>query len=231
MVENKCIAIIPARGGSKRIPKKNIIDLNGKPMIAYTIEAALKTGLFSKVMVSTDNQEIADIAMEYGAWVPFLRDDFADDHSPISVVTANELVRLAEIGEQFDHVVQLMANCPIRGANEIVEAYTYFNSAKHKFQLSCFQYGWMNPWWAHTLSVEGIAKPVFDDEIRTRRSQDQPELFCPTGAIWIADVKELIETKSFYGDGYRFFPMTWQSAIDIDNYEDLAMAKLMLMNG
>ena len=79
---NKNIAVIPARGGSKRIPKKNILELNGLPMIAFTIQAALKSKLFDKVVVSTDDQEIADVSKEYGAEIPFMRDKYADDHSP-----------------------------------------------------------------------------------------------------------------------------------------------------
>ena len=78
------IAIIPARGGSKRIPKKNIIDFNGKPMIAWTIKAALESKLFSKVLVSTDSEEIAEISQKYGADVPFLRRSFSDDITPVS---------------------------------------------------------------------------------------------------------------------------------------------------
>lgn len=221
------IAIIPARGGSKRIPKKNILELNGRPMIAYTIRAALDTGLFSKVLVSTDDEEIASVSREYGADVPFLRDKYADDHSPISEATAHVLEKLKERGEKYNNVVQLMANCPLRGAREIIDAFNYFQEGGHDFQLSCFKYGWMNPWWAHSIDENGVAKPVFDNEIRNKRSQDQPVLYCPTGAIWIAKASKLLETRTFYGSGYRFFSMPWQKALDVDDYEDLAMVKMV----
>ena len=94
MVNKKNIAIIPARGGSKRIPKKNIIDFFGKPLIAHTIESAIKSNIFDRVIVSTDCKEIAKISLQYGAEVPFMREDKADDFSPISDATIYTLKRL-----------------------------------------------------------------------------------------------------------------------------------------
>ena len=223
------IAVIPARGGSKRIPKKNILPINNKPMIAYTIEAALTSGLFDQVVVSTDDVQIAEIAKQYGAHIPFLRESLADDHSPISAVTCDALIKIEDQQKKsYKTVVQLMANCPLRTAEGIVSAVEYFEAGGTDFQDSCFDYGWMNPWWAHTITDEGVAKPVFDMNLRTMRSQDQPKLYCPTGAIWIAKVPRLLQTQTFYGDDYRFYPMKWQQALDIDSYEDLAMIKVLM---
>lgn len=103
------IAIIPARGGSKRILKKNIIDFNGKPMIAWTIEAALKSQLFSKVLVSTDCEETADIARAFGAEVPFLRRGYSDDITPVSEATLDALLQAEKFWNlDFDTVTQLI---------------------------------------------------------------------------------------------------------------------------
>ena len=108
------IAIIPARGGSKRIPGKNVRELAGRPMIAYTIEAACASGLFERVVVSTDSQEIAEIAERYGAESPFLRDaGLADDVTPVSLATLDALQRLDPDGGQYDTLAQLMPNCPV----------------------------------------------------------------------------------------------------------------------
>ena len=219
-------AIIPARGGSKRIPQKNLIDLAGKPMIAWTIEAALKSKFISTVIVSTDNEEIATTSRKYGAEVPFLRDGKADDHSPVSLATIQTL-------QQFDQttftrpeiVVQLMANCPLRDSKDIDSALDNFLKSKSSFQISCMKYGWLNPWWAHKIDEEGKASPLFGEEIRFKRSQDQVDLFCPTGAIWIAKVTDLFTSETFYGPGYIFHPLDWKRAIDIDEYEDLEMAR------
>jgi CMP-N-acetylneuraminic acid synthetase len=226
MVNKKIIAVIPARGGSKRIPKKNITDLGGKPMIAWTIEAALDSKYISQVIVSTDDEEIKKISLEYGAQVPFLREENADDHSPISeatIYTLRELEKRSDISS--DITVQLMANCPLRGTEDIDMALENFVTKKLNFQISSFKYGWMNPWWAHEVNEKGLALPIFSEKIRMMRSQDQPELFCPTGAIWIANTQELFKAGSFYGKGYSLYPLHWIKAIDIDEYDDLEMAE------
>jgi len=105
LVDKKIIAVIPARGGSKRIPKKNIIGLGGKPMLAWTIEAALKSKYINEVLVSTDDEEIAEVGRKHGAKVPFLRDKNADDHSPISLATIRALNQWEESGFEKPHIV------------------------------------------------------------------------------------------------------------------------------
>lgn len=225
---NNIVAVIPARGGSKRIPRKNIIPIAGKPMIYWTIKAALASQHISKVIVSTDDREIADVAIESGAEVPFLRDRNADDHSSVSVATVRALQQMKDLGmDKPDIVVQLMANCPVRDSDDIDSAVSNFISSNSLFQLSAFKYGWMNPWWAHSADGSGSSKPLFEAQMKMR-SQDLPELLCPTGAIWIANVEELIKHETFYGPGYKLFPMHWKKAIDIDDYEDLEMAEYFM---
>lgn len=225
MVKEKKIAIIPARGGSKRIPKKNIIEFHGKPMIAWTIEAALKSNVFDEVIVSTDNDEIAALASEYGAKVPFIRKEFADDYAPISIVSWDVLNKIQlDNKNHFDVVVQLMANCPLRKSEDIIGALKNFKERDVSSQISCFSYGWMNPWWALELNEEGIASPIFKEAIK-KRSQDLPKLYCPTGAIWISKSDVLLKEKTFYSEGHIFWELPWSSAIDIDDENDLLMAK------
>lgn len=229
MVGKNIIAVIPARGGSKRIPKKNIIELGGKPMIAWTIEAALKSKYISRVIVSTDDEEIADISKQFGAEVPFFRDKNADNHAPVSLATIYTLKQLEDKdNEKPEIVVQLMANCPLRDEHDIDKAIENFVAKDYKFQISCFKYGWMNPWWAHSLDEDGKASPIFSEGVKGSRSQDQTTLFCPTGAIWIAKTKNLFEAETFYGKDYAFFPVNWIKAIDIDEYEDLEMADFFI---
>jgi CMP-N-acetylneuraminic acid synthetase len=222
----KVIAVIPARGGSKRIPRKNIVDFMGEPMIAWTIKAALESKLFDKIVVSTDSVEIAGIAKEYGAEIPFLRTNYLDDFSPVSQVTIDTLGRLdKDYGLNFDVVVQLMPNCPLRTAADITNAFKFFTEYDVKFLISCFKFGWMNPWWAHKINAENnIAEPIFNENMRNSRSQDLPELFCPSGAIWIAQVDSIMKSGTFYGHNYSFFPLSWQNAMDIDDFDDLRMA-------
>lgn len=221
------IAIIPARGGSKRIPKKNIVDFMGKPMIAWTIEAALNVASISKVLVSTDSEEIAAVAREYGAEVPFMRDACADDHSPVSDATALCLVQAEEYyDEKFDDVVQLMPNCPLRGAQQISDALDNYHRKSAIAQLSCVDFGWTNPWWALSLDNEYRPTPLFPKAL-VSRSQDLAKLYSPTGAIWIAKAQLLKEFRNFYMEGHIFFPMDWIAGADIDEPADLLTAKAL----
>ena len=221
----KAIAIIPARGGSKRIPGKNIIDFRGRPMIAWTIRAALDSGIFDKVLVSTDSTEIAEVSISHGALVPFLRQDNADDMAPSSKATLSSLGQAEKHWDtNFDTVVQLMPNCPLRTNKDISESMSVFSQSPSNFQISVFRYGWMNPWWAMTLDNAGVPESIFKNASESR-SQDLDTLYCPTGAIWIANRELLIKSGTFYGPDYRVSELSWLSAIDVDDYDDLKMAE------
>lgn len=221
----KRIAIIPARGGSQRIPKKNIVDFMGKPLIAWTVESAIESKLFNKIVVSTDSIEIARVSYEYGAEIPFLRKGSSDDRSPVSAATHETLTRILDEGEVYDQVVQLMPVCPLRDAVDIINHVEFFQMSKTNYLLSCYEMTWANPWWSFKLDGNKPAE-VFPGAIK-KRSQDLETLYSPTGAIWMANVKPFLNTKTFYGPGYQFFPLKWKSAVDIDTYEDLAFAKVL----
>lgn len=221
----KKIAVIPARGGSKRIPKKNIIDFCGKPMITWTIEAALHSGCFDRVIVSTDSEEIAKISTQCGCPVPFLRKTAMDEYSPVSLATIAAVQQASEFyQETYDVVAQLMPNCPLRGAHDVKRAVMHFQGNQAPFQISCFQYGFMNPWWAFRMEEGGRGKFIFEKAVG-RRSQDLEKLFCPTGAIWLAHWDALVKANTFYGPEHVFFPLLWSAGLDIDNYDDLRLAE------
>lgn len=222
---SKNIAIIPARGGSKRIPQKNIIDFFGKPLIAWTIEAALQSGCFDRVLVSTDDAAIAELAKSLGADCPFLRNNAADDYSPVSLATLAALNQAEEYWDvTFDLVTQLMPNCPLRNANDIKASLIHFNEHATNFQISCFSYGWINPWWAVKIGESKQPTPLFPESLN-KRSQDLDKLYCPTGAIWIGRSSSLKESQTFYGPNHIFCSLPWTSAVDIDELDDLQMAK------
>ena len=224
MVVRDRIAIIPARGGSKRIPGKNIADFNGRPMIAWTIDAALESQVFDRVVVSTDDDKIASVARECGVDVPFLREVCADDHAPVSAATLHALEQSERHYRETYHIVcQLMPNCPLRTVGDIVDACCAFDESDASFQISCFRFGWMNPWWAARLDEEGRPERLFP-EITDKRSQDLDKLYCPTGAIWLAAVDAFKLAGTFYGPSHRFQPVNWKSAIDIDDIDDMEMA-------
>lgn len=218
------IAVIPARGGSKRIPHKNIIEFCGKPMLAFTILAAQESKLFDRIIVSTDDEDIAKVAEQYGVEVPFFRNRHNDDYTPVSEATIFSVEQASMYYQEvYQNVIQLMANCPLRTADDILAAYRNFKKHDFDFQLSCFKFGWMNPWWAVKLKEDYTPYKLFDVSTN-KRSQDLESLYCPTGAIWIAKAEKLKQYGTFYGKNYKMFPISVKSAIDIDDYDDLEMA-------
>ena len=216
------VAVIPARGGSKRIPQKNIVEFSGKPLIAWTIEAAQKTGIFDAIVVSTDDEEIAKISREYGAEVPFLRDVKADDFSPVSEAIIRTIEQLEAADRTYDLVVQLFAVCPLRTSEEIINALDFFTERKATLLVSCFRFVGMNPYWAIKLDDQFRGERLFNEI--NMRSQDIPELVSPTGAVWIGDIKTLKTEGTFFGKDHIYWKMDWISGIDIDDEDDLKLA-------
>lgn len=223
-----CLAVIPARGGSKRVPGKNVRPLLGEPAIAYTIRAAVDSGLFARVVVSTDSAAIAAIALEHGADVPFVRQaSLSDDHTPVSDVTVDALERVDPTRTEYRHVAQLMPNCPLRTAADVRDSYAQFEQTAAPSQLSVTRFGWQNPWWAMRRSATMALEPLFAQEV-TRRSQDLPDLFCPTGVIWWAAADTLRSARTFHVAGRTGWEIPWQRAVDIDTEDDWAMAEALL---
>ena len=221
------LAVIPARGGSKRIPRKNIKLLHGKPMIAYTIEAALQSGVFEKVVVSTDDTEIAEISKSFGADVPFVREaTLADDHTPASLVTLDALEKLDPKGTQYKYVSQLMPNCPLRDSIDIQKSFEQFIHNDADTQLSINLFGWLNPWWAFKMEGQNLS-PLFPEAFKTR-SQDLATLYALTGALWWAKAAILRREKTFHTTTRTGFELTWQHALDIDDDDDWQMAEVLM---
>ncbi len=224
MVKKRSVAIIPARGGSKRIPKKNITPFAGLPLIAHTIIAARESQCFDSIIVSTDSEEIKAVAVRFGAEVPFLRDAYADDAATSSQATEHCLQQLLSIGLEYSLVTQLMPNCPLRDSSDIQAAHKNFHDMSAKAQISCSSFSWTNPWWAATLDEHSRPQYLFKDAL-SKTSQSLAELVCPTGAIWISETSYFLRNKTFYSDETIFFQMPWEHAIDIDTVADLALAE------
>jgi N-acylneuraminate cytidylyltransferase len=222
------LAVIPARGGSRRIPGKNLVPLLGRPLLAYTIEAALESDLFDRIVVSTDSEDIAEAARRHGAEVPFLRDaGLSDDFVPVSAATVDALERLDPDGDAFAAVCQLMPNCPLRDARDLVSSCGQFESSDAEAQISVVRYGWQNPWWAMRRGDDLTLEPLFT-EAATARSQDLPELFCPTGAVWWARAGALRREGTFHMAGRTGWEIPWQRGVDIDTWDDLDLALVLL---
>jgi N-acylneuraminate cytidylyltransferase len=199
-------------------------------MLEWTLEAAVESGQFDRILVSTDDPSIADVAHAFGVEVPFLRDAAADDFSPVSLATRRALDQARDHWrEDFSAVVQLMPNCPLRDAETIVRSIENFEQGAALYQISCCRFGWMNPWWAFSVSDDGTASRVFP-ELSSRRSQDLPELFFPTGAIWIADYPAFMQSGDFYASGHVFFEIPWHDGVDIDDWDDFRFAEVAAMH-
>lgn len=225
---SRWIAVIPARGGSKRIPNKNVVDFCGRPMMAWTVDAAISCGLFDSVIVSTDSERVAEAGREAGASIPFLRSAYADDDSPVSAATIwtiSELERRSGIA--YEVVVQLMPNCPFRSANDITQMAKAFSARNVPAMLSCSRFRFQNPWWAFSKASSGRTEAVAGAEQRSKRSQDLSATYSPTGAIWIARTSNLIADGSFYCDGHVMEEISWISGIDIDDPEELEIARML----
>jgi CMP-N-acetylneuraminic acid synthetase len=228
MTTSSRLAVIPARGGSKRVPGKNTRLLLGRPIIAYTVDAALDSGLFDQVIVTTDSEEIAEVALRCGASVPFLRDAcLADDITPVSAATLDALRRLDANGSRYACVAQLMANCPLRTSEDIRASYRQFHETGAASQISVTRFGWQNPWWAMRRSESFRLEPLFADKV-TGRGQDLPELFCPTGAVWWAAADVLRREGTYHVKGRAGWEIKWQHGVDIDTEDDWAMAETLM---
>ena len=221
--DKKILAIIPARGGSKRIKNKNIINFKGEPMIAATIRVAKKCKFIDKVIVSTDSKKILKISKKYKINTPFLRESAFDDKSSVQEATLVAIKQTEKYLSSFDVVIQLMPNCPIRKLDTLNSSIINFFKTKKKSQISFFEYGFANPWWAHKIKNNKIKALIRKNLFK--RSQDLHKLYCPTGSIWISDIKTLKKYKTFYSPNYGYFLINFEEAIDIDTYEDLNLAK------
>ena len=222
----KTICIIPARKNSKRIKNKNIVLFDGNPMIYWTIKAAINSKIFDRIVVSTDCEKIAEISIKLGIEVPFLRNNLADDFTPVSEVTLSALEQSEKYwNEKYEIVVQMMPNCPNRDEHTITDAYNYFNNNECNFLLSSSKFLSMIPWWSFTIDKDN--KPIynFPDKLN-KRSQDLDDNYCITGALWIAKSESLKKEKDFHGKNHKAYPLDWISAIDIDTPEDLKIAEI-----
>lgn len=218
------IAIIPARGGSKRIPKKNIKDFMGKPMISYAIESALTSKVFDEVMVSTDSEEIADIAKKYGASVPFLRSSrTSDDYSIVYDVLKEVILRYKDLGKSFDTICCIYPCVPFLRADTLELAYNSMISLDSNALLPVCKYPAPIEW---AMKIEGAFLSAFDIEAQKIRSQDLSPKYFDAGMFYF------YKTDVFLTKRTTLFPNTLPLVIDemecqdIDTIEDWKNAEI-----
>jgi CMP-N-acetylneuraminic acid synthetase len=222
------VAVIPARGGSKRIPKKNMIDFGGFPLIFQTIRTAIDSNMFDQVIVSTDDLDTAEFAEKIGATVPGLRELFNDDEATSSTVTTYEIDRYFKNNNVLPNFVyQLMPTCPFRTINDLRSVERFLANNEDRSVVTCHTLVGGNAWWASTIDHNFAPKFLFPEKLKTG-SQDLPPIYVPNGAIWASKVSLLKRYESFYNPAVSFFNIPWLSGLDIDTPEDLEIAQSLI---
>ena len=225
MYKNKTfLAIIPARGGSKRLPRKNVLDLNSKPLIAYSIEAGLKSKYIDKVIVTSDDAEILSIAKYYGVLLINRPAELSND----TATTFDAIKHTIENVEKYDYVILLQATSPLRNEKHIDEAIELLESKHSSAVVSVCEMD-HSPLWSNILDDSLSMKSFLREGVLNKRSQDLEKYYRLNGAIYICKVEKLLEEKSFFlKDNIFAFKMDRQNSIDIDEEVDFQMAKLKM---
>ncbi|ERJ25168.1 pseudaminic acid cytidylyltransferase [Campylobacter concisus] len=221
------ICIIPARGGSKRIPGKNIKDFLGKPLIAYSIEAALNSKVFSEVIVSTDDEMIANVAREFGAIVPFFRDaNLSDDYATSTDVIKDAIRR---VKSSFSDVCCLYATAPLITAEILKEAAGEFKRQECKFLFSATAFDF--PIQRAIKLDENARVSMFYPQFEKTRSQDLEPAFHDAGAFYFGKKEAWLECSALFTPHSKAYLLPRNLVCDIDTLEDFEFAKkLYLIN-
>ncbi|KGG79683.1 acylneuraminate cytidylyltransferase [Caloranaerobacter azorensis H53214] len=228
MYKNKTfLAVIPARSGSKGIPNKNIVNINGKPLIQYTIDEALKSKYLDKIIVSTDSEKIANIARKCGANVPFLRPaELASDTAKTIDVLIHVIDELKKIGDKYDYVVLLQPTQPLRQAFHIDEAIEKIVNNNESSLVSVSKVK-EHPILIRTIKEDGTLENLLKVNSTVRR-QDFPDYYKVNGAIYINKINETFNNNLSLNDNKIPYIMEEEYDIDIDVPLDLEIFKIKL---
>jgi CMP-N-acetylneuraminic acid synthetase len=218
----RVLALIPARGGSKGVPRKNIRLLGGKPLIQYSIETAQALQFVTDVVVSTDDEEIANVAMELGASVPGLRPkELASDSAPTIEVVIYSLRMLEEQGRTYDSVLLLQPTTPFRSVQEVELAYERFTSSNADSLISVSEIPQkFNPHWAFEAGEDDFLRIATGERIIISRRQDLPPAYFRDGSIYLTKSAVILNDHSMYGTKVSYFISKENPKINIDTMED-----------
>lgn len=225
--KKKILAIIPARGGSKGILRKNIKLLNNKPLIAYTIEEALKSKYIDEVIVSTEDKEIAEISKKFGASIPFLRPkELSEDNTPGIDPILHSINWFKENGKKYDYVMCLQCTSPFRKVEQIDEAIENLIDNNGDSIVSICE-SEVNPYWMKKIENNKI-KDFLEQISFCARRQDLPKVYRLNGAIYLARTEILLKNKNWYTDNTLPYIMDNLTSIDIDNILDFKFAEFLI---
>jgi CMP-N-acetylneuraminic acid synthetase len=226
--QSGAIALIPARGGSARLPHKNIRPLFGHPLLAYAITAARNATVFDKVLLSSDCEAYLRIGEHYGAEGIHRPPEFATSTADLVGVSLHALDQLAARGYEPDILCLMMPCCPLRRSAEVRRHFEVFCAKERTFQLSVMDYAFSYPEWAMEVSPDGAMQRHWGDGV-PGRSQELGKLYAPTGAVWLVRVDELRKQRAFYGTPLSGEPMPMPQGIDIDTPDDFRMAQVLAL--
>ncbi|KTF15208.1 cytidylyltransferase domain-containing protein [Pseudoalteromonas sp. H105] len=232
MLLPKVLGIIGARAGSKRLPKKNVMELCGKPLICWSIEAALASNALTRLVVSTDCEEIATISKKAGAEIPYLRPEKLATDNASSVDFVLDIVKFyINKGEEFDYVMLLQPTSPLRSKCDVLNIVDLARShSTFSFFVSVCECE-HSPLWSTTICAEGSINGFIGANSTTHRSQDLESYYRLNGALYLADVKSLIKERAFYVKGNtKAYIMPKERSVDIDELFDFQFAKLLIEN-
>ncbi|NCB70874.1 MAG: acylneuraminate cytidylyltransferase family protein [Clostridia bacterium] len=227
MKEHRNIAIIPARSGSKGLKDKNIRTFNGKPLLAYSIEAAQDSGKFDEVFVSTDSENYADIGRKYGAHVPFLRSpELSTDTASSWDVVKDVLTKFKNGNIQFDTIALLQPTSPLRTSQDIVNAFRIMHDKKANAVVSICEVD-HSPLWCNTLPEDGSLVGFLPTELVTKTRQKLDTYYRINGAIYLVNVGYLFSSQTIYDSRCYAYKMEKRHSIDIDDLVDFQIAEMI----
>lgn len=226
----KILGMIPAKGGSTRLARKNVANLGGKSLLAWTVDVARDCGLIDRLVLSTEDQGIADAGRKLGVDVPFMRPEhLARDPAGVDDVALHMVTELETMGDVYDEMIYLLPTCPFRGAEDIVAGYDLFKQTGADFLISVAEFE-HTPFAALSVGGDHQLGPVFPEHFG-KKSQNMPVAVRPNGAFHIFKVEAFKKAKTSYPLGVVGYKMSRERSIDIDTTLDLALAEAMLAQG
>ena len=223
-MKDQAVAIITARGGSKRIPKKNIKDFCGKPILAYSIEAALKSELFKEVMVSTDSEEIAEVARRYGAAVPFMRSNkTSDDYATTADVLMEVLCEYEKRGETFQYMACIYPTAPFVTAEKLIQGMELLKKENANMVMPVVPFSYP-PQRGYIIQNQRLNMKY--KENFSRRSQDLEKIYHDCGQFYLYQIDEYRRQKGIIMEGIIPFVVSELQVQDIDNEIDWKLAEM-----
>lgn len=220
----KILAIIPARGGSKGVPRKNIKLLVGKPLIAWTIEEAKKSKYISKLILSSEDDEIINVAKEYDCEVPFKRPiELAQDNTP----GIDTILHAIKQCPGYDYIILLQPTSPLRTSEDIDDFISYFINQNVNACVSVCEPS-KSPYWMYQLGTSNNLIPLLKENASISRRQDLPKAYALNGALYIANIEWIKQTKNFVTDETVAYVMPVNRSYDIDTIDDFQICEYLL---